>query len=940
VKPQIWLPTLLILGGVWYFAVQRQTVYASQDLPPQMEGQQFRIVLGLRDTQPRRWQGRIQVAGGEIVSLSGWRFSGQDRASADGTFAFETKMQPLEDQLQPGSYYGATGMTGQPAPRQVPEGLLVKIRGSGSARVSLASGSSNTSDSGITSGSGNLEFNTSDVAYGARLILMDGNASVERLPMERRVSGPGSASDQPAAAVTPNGTVWTAWVAYRDKSDAVMVSDGRRAFTIGERGDLHAPAIAAGRDQVYVVWPRNDGGTFHLFGSVWSKGQWSSQQRVTNEKGNDVWPRMAGDGKGNIALVWQGFRGGRSVILLKLWNGKNWSKEETVSEGEGNCWMPAVAYGGSQLWLAWDSYATGAYQIYARRSRQPVQRITRGGAFSVRPSIAVTAGGQPVVAWEESDALWGKDFAYQTDQRGTIEYKNRRVRVAYMEGGEWKEIAAPVEEAIPPGIRRYIQQPQLAVDASGHLYMTVRCRTSTRVSRIDYWSSDGRWETFVTHLDGDRWADAAPLPASVGRNGMRDAIVLAGGAAQVAWATDNRAWPGVAYGELEIYTASLAVTGAAARLAAGKPISAGLAAANPNPNENEDVRRVRAYRYSIGGRQYRILRGDFHRHTELSGDGAGDGMLEDNYRYTLDAAAMDIGYVSDHQMGQNEEYNWWITQKSNDLYYMPQRFVPMYGYERSVPYPNGHRNLLWAERGKPVLKISPEENRGEVNSGSVLYPYARETGAVVTPHTSATQQGTDWRDNDPAVEPVVEIYQGYDANYEEPNAPRAWKAGQTQSHEAQRPAGFVWNAWAKGYKLGVQSSSDHISTHTSYACVLAEQFTRQGILDAIRKRHTYAATDNIIVDFRIGSALMGDVTEADSPPRLLVRIVGTAAIAQIDVIKNNKYVHQLKPLQNDVSFEYLDNAIETGESYYYVRAEQTDGQLAWSSPIWVKYRPR
>ena len=122
--------------------------------------------------------------------------------------------------------------------------------------------------------------------------------------------------------------------------------------------------------------------------------------------------------------------------------------------------------------------------------------------------------------------------------------------------------------------------------------------------------------------------------------------------------------------------------------------------------------------------------------------------------------------------------------------------------------------------------------------------------------------------------------------------------------------------------------------------MLAEQFTRAGILDALRKRHTYSATDNIIVDFRIGGALMGDITEASAPPKLSVHIIGSAAIAQIDVIKNNKYVHQIKPGKNDVAFEYLDNAMEAGESYYYVRAEQTDGQLAWSSPIWVQYRPR
>jgi hypothetical protein len=98
---------------------------------------------------------------------------------------------------------------------------------------------------------------------------------------------------------------------------------------------------------------------------------------------------------------------------------------------------------------------------------------------------------------------------------------------------------------------------------------------------------------------------------------------------------------------------------------------------------------------------------------ELSQDGSGDGSLDDLYRYALDAAQMDYSHVADHQMGIDEEYNWWLTQKSSDVYLMPQRFVTLFGYERSVPYPNGHRNIVWSERGRAVLKIGQQEVKGE-----------------------------------------------------------------------------------------------------------------------------------------------------------------------------------------------------------------------------------
>jgi hypothetical protein len=152
----------------------------------------------------------------------------------------------------------------------------------------------------------------------------------------------------------------------------------------------------------------------------------------------------------------------------------------------------------------------------------------------------------------------------------------------------------------------------------------------------------------------------------------------------------------------------------------------------------------------------------------------------------------------------------------------------------------------------------------------------------------------------------------------------------------------VWNAWAKGYKLGVQASSDHSSTHVSYGCLLVENTSRDGILDAIRKRHAYAATDNIVLDFhladlRTGDHLMGDSFSTVDRPKIVFRATGTAPIAKIELIKNNKFVYSLAPNQETAEFTYEDKDAKAGDSnYYYVRLEQADGQMAWSSPVWVQ----
>jgi hypothetical protein len=196
--------------------------------------------------------------------------------------------------------------------------------------------------------------------------------------------------------------------------------------------------------------------------------------------------------------------------------------------------------------------------------------------------------------------------------------------------------------------------------------------------------------------------------------------------------------------------------------------------------------------------------------------------------------------------------------------------------------------------------------------------------------------GTDWRDNNPSVEPVVEIYQGLRQDYERPDAPRA--NSEKDSIGGWHPKGFVNLALEMGYKLGFQSSSDHVSTHISYCNILVTGLTREAVLDGLKKRHTYGSTDNILADVRSSDHIMGDAFSTDSLPVLQVKLTGKQPFAKVNIIKDNRYVYTASPNTAQVEFTWRDTAPTAHKtSYYYVRGEQQDGQIVWVSPMWITY---
>jgi hypothetical protein len=243
--------------------------------------------------------------------------------------------------------------------------------------------------------------------------------------------------------------------------------------------------------------------------------------------------------------------------------------------------------------------------------------------------------------------------------------------------------------------------------------------------------------------------------------------------------------------------------------------------------------------------------------------------------------------------------------------------------------------VVFDHRGVRTLPVEPAEMRGTKNSGLLVYPYLRQNRGICMEHSLATGQGTDYRDNDPVLEPLVELYQGYHVSYEYAGAPRAeTDERHLLIHGGYEPAGFWWKALAKGLKLGVQASSDHISTHCSYALIYSPDDNRTNIVENMRARHAYAATDNIVLDVRAEGHMMGEEFQFSGQPRFHVTIKGTDKVAQVDIVRNNEFVYTQKPMTKDVEFDYQDKA--AGAANYYVRVMQLDGNLAWSSPIWIK----
>jgi hypothetical protein len=942
------------------------------------------IELGLKDTEPTQWTNRAVVSGAKVVHREGYRFRAGDKLTNPDGWSVS-------------SHYGLRVPPRQPAVRAMEAlatvGIVLHLSDLGAdATLTLEPG---------TKKDAKAEVAIKDLLSGQKKTLWDGAVTVRRITTAHPLSPGAAEEDFPAAAYGPDGTFWTAYIAYHLKDKTRQIEQnplmaqpadfkafhapgfGDQLFlTCFQKGAWRGPLALTGANEdlircalavegdgtAWVIYSANRKGKYNLYARpIRVKGEPGPEQQLTDGPGPDLTPVACTDQAGNVRVSYQTWRpGGEAMLALLTCSKGQWSSGLTNTlemphytfGGQGNNWIGAITAGPKgEVATAYDVYENGDYDIglHVQTDRSASNSwAARSPSFEARPSLCYDEKGRLWIAYEEGPAQWGKDYGALAPDQGNPLYSSRSVRVVCLDNGQlFRPVAElplsnntpphiPYEGQVGPNYERgqRFTSPHLGLDGKGRLWLTYREKFGTRYST----HPGSYWLSFARRLDGDHWSEPIEIHHSDGLLDHRPVLLPhANGGLLIIYNGDGRYTnPDHLANRVFQSWIDLPSPPVEPKLV---PHELGVKQSKGIQEEREAVKAIRAYRIEAGGKKYQLLRGEFHRHTEMSWDGGPDGSLEDMFRYAIDAASLDWIGNGDHDSGAGREYSWWLIQKYTDAFHVPRQLTPMFTYERSVAYPHGHRNCVFAKRGMlPLPRLAepdPEKRVAGVHADDtkMLYRYLKELDGICAVHTSATNMGTDWRDNDPEVEPLVEIYQGDRMSYELEGAPRAGyeaKSGKTPVNVAGWfPKGFINFAFEKGYRLGFESSSDHWSTHISYCIVLAERHDRESILAAMKKRHCYGATDNIIVDLRSGTHLMGDAFQTNEPPSLQMHVIGTTKLQAIHVLKDSKIVDTIKPAGREYWSKWTDPNPTAGTHYYYLRIEQEDKELAWASPLWI-----
>ncbi|GAA5115445.1 hypothetical protein GCM10023339_22610 [Alloalcanivorax gelatiniphagus] len=785
---------------------------------------------------------------------------------------------------------------------------------------------------------------------------------------------------RPTVAVGPDGTrllAWTEWIPDRGElvraAYGAQVDAGGSDVVSGDVADVYRPtAVITTGGVAWVLFGRRDDGRVGVWGTRWTGERWSEPEQVTDGGHPAFNQEVVALPGGGLEVCWQARHEDRFAIFTRRWTPvAGWGEVVRVSSGvEANVWDPTVtAFADGATAYAWSEYADGAYRVVVRRRSADgdlgdPQDLTSGSDYALHPHLAVTRDQQLWCAFDLITVVGhggsgptklrpledvGADPSVVDGVRPGSENVppellpdvSASIRVvAVTEHGilDAPGDLSPTLDVVPAGL------PKLVATEDGGL--VVAYRIHRRLPLMTYY-----WEVAAQVLGPGGWLPPTTFSGTDGT--LEEISVAAGSGAEVVVAaqTDARLQVALDWTEgfggrecpyLHDHHGSVVWHGVhgIGTVVLARTASAGPAMAPPSSRsrttrlhagDRPDARRWAGpaarstprdrYRATTGDRSFQLYWGDLHRHSLVSRCTAGDEpSLEDFYRYAWDVCEYDFWAVTDHSENSSD-HQWWSIQKIADLFHIDDRFVPLYGFEwTSVD--SGHQNVIFGDvpRGAPIFSAFAEGTTDPAGLWEQMEQHPEFPAITIPHHPGSAMVYNDWDYHHPDYSRLVEIFQACRGNYESLGAFR-------QYSDATKEGTFVLDGLQRGHRFGFIASSDH-GHGASYVGAFAESLDRASVFEALHARRTFAATTrDLLLDVRLGAAMMGESVTADGPVTLTVHAEGYTDLARVDVLRDGEVVHATEP----------GHAVEAGEVSAPLRVEWggSDRTTAWDGTLSV-----
>jgi hypothetical protein len=115
-----------------------------------------------------------------------------------------------------------------------------------------------------------------------------------------------------------------------------------------------------------------------------------------------------------------------------------------------------------------------------------------------------------------------------------------------------------------------------------------------------------------------------------------------------------------------------------------------------------------------------------------------------------------------------------------------------------------------------------------------------------------------------------------------------------------------------------------------------EELTLHAVLDALRRRQTYATTgEKLLLLLEVNGHLFEPEVEADGPVEVRVRFGGAAPVRRLEIYRNAEVCHVAEGLGETFDYTWQDEE-SARSTCYFARVTQQDDQIAWSAVTRVR----